>query len=213
MTNGEKIKEIFPYLESDETDLVKVINIDNLKNWWNAEYKEPTTKNDLGVDCISRIETIDYLCKHCPDDGECFEDCDEIKHLRQMSSVTSQFSSGLEKNSKELEKDFGESDCISRADVKRAIEDALQSDNCDYDLRDFLDDLVDIPSVTPQEPRWIPVSERMPEEQGLYLVTIKSGDKYYIDTDLYNTLYKKGFRTPNVVAWMPLPQPYREVEE
>jgi hypothetical protein len=48
---------------------------------------ELTTKNDLGVDCISRIETIDYLCKHCPDDGECFKDCDEIKHLRQMPSV------------------------------------------------------------------------------------------------------------------------------
>ena len=45
MTNGEKLKEIFPYLESDDTDLVKVLNIDNLKSWWNAEYKEPTTKN------------------------------------------------------------------------------------------------------------------------------------------------------------------------
>ena len=52
--------------------------------------QEPTTKNDLGVDCISRIETIDYLCKHCPDDGECFKDCDEIKHLKQMPSVTPQ---------------------------------------------------------------------------------------------------------------------------
>ena len=41
-------------------------------------------------DCISRIGTIDYLCKHCPDDGECFKDCDEIKHLRQMPSVTPQ---------------------------------------------------------------------------------------------------------------------------
>ncbi len=49
-------------------------------------------------------------------------------------------------------------DLISRADVIRAIEDVLQSDNCDYDLRDFLDDLADIPSVTPQEPKtghWI----------------------------------------------------------
>ena len=62
-----------------------------------------------------------------------------------------------------------------------------------------------------QEPRWIPVSERLPKEQGLYLVTIKSCDKYYIDTDLYNTLYKKGFRTPNVIAWMPLPEPYKHI--
>lgn len=52
--------------------------------------QEPTTKNNLGVDCIPRIETIDYLCKHCPDDGECFKDCDEIKHLRQMPPVTPQ---------------------------------------------------------------------------------------------------------------------------
>lgn len=62
-------------------------------------------------------------------------------------------------------------------------------------------------------PMWIPVEEKLPEEQGLYLVTIKSGDKYYIDTDLYNTLYKKGFRTPNVTAWMPLPEGYKESEE
>ena len=46
--------------------------------------------NVTSTDCISRIETIDYLCKHCPDDGECFKDCDEIKHLRQMPSVTPQ---------------------------------------------------------------------------------------------------------------------------
>ncbi len=52
--------------------------------------QEPTTKNNLEVDCIPRIEVIDYLCKHCPDDGECFKDCDEIKHLRQMPSVTPQ---------------------------------------------------------------------------------------------------------------------------
>ena len=52
--------------------------------------QEPTTKNNLGVDCISRIETIDYLCKHCPDDGECFGDCDDIKHFREMPSVTPQ---------------------------------------------------------------------------------------------------------------------------
>jgi hypothetical protein len=50
-------------------------------------------EKDFGeLDCISRIETIDYLCKHCPDDGECFKDCDEIKHLRQMPSVTPQSS-------------------------------------------------------------------------------------------------------------------------
>ena len=45
-------------------------------------------------DCISKIEVIDYLCKHCPDDGECFKDCDEIKHLRNMPTVTPQTRKG-----------------------------------------------------------------------------------------------------------------------
>jgi hypothetical protein len=98
MTNGEKLISDFPYIKIKGQDKVfTTIQIDTTgtgtpiivyTEWWNAEYKEPTTKNNLGVDCISRIETIDYLCKHCPDDGECFKDCDEIKHLRQMPSVT-----------------------------------------------------------------------------------------------------------------------------
>ena len=53
---------------------------------------EPTTKDFGELDCISRVKVIDYLCKHCPDDGECFKDCEEIKHLRQMPSVTPQSS-------------------------------------------------------------------------------------------------------------------------
>ena len=78
---------------------IKEYVIPALKHTWNEKInkevlealeQEPTTKNDLAVDCISRVKVIDYLCKHCPDDGECFEDCDEIKHLRKMPSVTLQ---------------------------------------------------------------------------------------------------------------------------
>ena len=49
MTNGEKLKEIFPSIELYEKshDAIQ-INFDS--DWWNAEYKEPTTKNDK-VDC------------------------------------------------------------------------------------------------------------------------------------------------------------------
>ena len=61
----------------------------------------------------------------------------------------------------------------------------------------------------PKEHGWIPVSERLPEEQGLYLVTVKVGDKYCVSTDIYNSLYKKGFKMLNAIAWMPLPEPYK----
>ena len=61
-------------------------------------------------------------------------------------------SSGLGKNSKKLEKDFGESDCISRAD-------ALDCVNIGISFCDVYKKINDLPSVTPQEPMVIPIAE------------------------------------------------------
>ena len=63
MTNGEKIKEIFPQakITPQYVDMMLIgydVGIDGESffsdEWWDAEYKEPTTKNDLGGDYISR---------------------------------------------------------------------------------------------------------------------------------------------------------------
>lgn len=78
--------------------------------------QEPTTKNDLGVDCISREQAkvaIRDKFKDLPSRVE----INTI--LNELPSVTPQLSSELEKNSQKLEKDFGELDCISRADAIR----------------------------------------------------------------------------------------------
>ena len=67
MTNVEKIKEIFPNAEYLECEVVMdVVFARNQENWfdldwWNAEYKEPTTKNDLGVDkLLSDCEKMSF---------------------------------------------------------------------------------------------------------------------------------------------------------
>ena len=56
--------------------------------------------------------------------------------------------------------------------------------------------------------KWIPVSERLPEEDVRVLVWLGTGDITYtqIDTD---RLHKKKWRrwTKNVTHWMPLPEP------
>ena len=88
-----------------------------------------------------------------------------------------------------------------------------------------------------QEPEWIPVSERLPEERGSYLVTQKATftDYEYIsvigyalnlyDVDEYDFADKKrsgwyeydsewGYRElDDVIAWMPLVEPYRTESE
>lgn len=59
---------------------------------------------------------------------------------------------------------------------------------------------------------WIPVSEWLPEKNGRYLVTIPLGDSlvvkigYFVDNE-------RGFNSGNVIAWLPLPEPYKAESE
>jgi hypothetical protein len=88
--------------------------------------------------------------------------------------------------------------------------------------------LYDLPSVTPKQ-RWIPVSERLPEEREWYLVVFKEKDTDFkliprvadyigngenewqiIDEDGLGQEYRSILEC---VAWMPLPEPYRAESE
>ncbi len=68
-----------------------------------------------------------------------------------------------------------------------------------------------------QEPRWIPVEEKLPEPDVEVLVTDDAGGLATISTDsIYEsevTGEKKWYTSQNVTAWMALPQAYREVKE
>lgn len=74
------------------------------------------------------------------------------------------------------------------------------------------------------EQRWIPVSERLPEEDGQYLITVK-----YKPEAGYENIYAEHGEwvdgrwdmfcfghcgeVEGIVAWMPLPEPYKEKEK
>jgi hypothetical protein len=72
--------------------------------------------------------------------------------------------------------------------------------------------LTDLPSAQPEQ-RWIPVTERLPEESGYYIVTAHDGAGHRTTFVKYQKKAKSweltGARSYwRVIAWMPLPEPY-----
>lgn len=72
---------------------------------------------------------------------------------------------------------------------------------------------------------WILVTERLPEEDGTYLVTFKNGIKvcmvgygscertslgYPIGHGWYNLEEAQYYAEDSIIAWLPLPKPYEE---
>ncbi len=94
-------------------------------------------------------------------------------------------------------------DCISREDAIRIAEQG-QIQGYEWQFKK----LCNLPSVTPQQTRWIPVSERLPEEVQKVLVI----DKFEtVTTAIY--FEKSQYWRDMVVAWMPLPQPCKSESE
>ena len=62
-------------------------------------------------------------------------------------------------------------------------------------------------------PKWIPCSERLPKEGGLYLVSVKNEhDRRYSKTCWFHG-DDNWFARQDVIAWMPLPEPYKAESE
>jgi hypothetical protein len=103
-------------------------------------------------------------------------------------------------------------DCISR----QAVKDMLTSEwtkympmELDMNLSFVLDKISALPSVTPKT-KWIPVSERLPEDLQQVLVTISDGKKLLMVTTCMYSTPPGSFWNDYVTAWMPLPEPYKE---
>lgn len=81
-----------------------------------------------------------------------------------------------------------------------------------FSIRDIEMNLSNIPTAG----KWIPVSERLPVDYTLNLVTFidKDNDLPIVDIAFYRykQFHNKDFGLLEVIAWQPLPKPY-EVEE
>ena len=103
------------------------------------------------------------------------------------------------------------SDLISRQALKKSIEKLYR---CDWktvkETMNIAQVINDLPSAEP-EPKWIPVTEGLPEDGERVLITHRGG----VSFGWYNGVYwERGASTyhrplQTVIAWMPLPEPYR----
>ena len=90
-----------------------------------------------------------------------------------------------------------------------------------YDLLKFLQELqfsTGAKDKDEPDPRWIPCSEKLPDKEGVYLVTDKSAFGEKISMRYWNIHEKdafwSGYESDVVLAWMPLPVlPYQKGEQ
>ena len=113
-------------------------------------------------------------------------------------------------------------DAVSRADVAILIEEAQTA----WLRGDILlmypalkKGLQKVPPVTPKQPGWIPVTERLPKPneyendvRKYYLVQNEHGDMMVCSWhgSFWMQMYRNTHVEDKVVAWMSLPTPYRE---
>lgn len=104
-------------------------------------------------------------------------------------------------------------DPIDRQELRKAMyHEAFETDSdeqmwdsgCWIRYKMFERILDSLPPAQP-EPRWIPCSERLPEALEEVLVTSKHG--YVYTSRIVHGEFEYG---GEVVAWMPLPKPYKE---
>ena len=87
-------------------------------------------------------------------------------------------------------------------DQEKMIVEALPSL---YPLKDYEEEAID--TIIKAIPHWIPVTERLPEKEGRYLVTNSKIGAWHVDVDFYRPYMGGWMYDQGVTAWMPLPEP------
>ena len=99
-----------------------------------------------------------------------------------------------------------ETDLISRQAAIEKISETIWDTAVANDVKTILKEL---PSAQPEK-RWIPCSERLPDDDRTKVVTLANGNAeagYYSNGDWWCIGDTISLENPIVIAWMPLPEP------
>ena len=78
-------------------------------------------------------------------------------------------------------------------------------------VSDLCRDTADLLEALEQEPKWIPVNERLPEDSGTYLITLKNMEVCLCDIDPED-FGDRAELNITAIAWMPF-KPYKAESE
>ena len=136
----------------------------------------------------------------------------EAKPLKQYLTQIDEYA-GLKLKFLVFKADTGEriENCfVLRPDKDRAAVEALRAYAEATDNKTLADDIYNWVGNGVTVQKWIPVSERLPEDDSHVLVARKNGD---VDTDMYiKSWWKVDPVERRVTHWMPLPEPPKEWE-
>lgn len=100
------------------------------------------------------------------------------------------------------------SDLISRKSLTEKLETAREYANSIVEISSLCGVLA-LVDVEPAVDRWIPCSERLPKEEGMYLITSNLFGSLEVQYVFYSENVQMFVCNGTPVAWMPLPSPYK----
>jgi hypothetical protein len=102
--------------------------------------------------------------------------------------------------------------CLLEMDVIKAIDKHTREDGTlDDDISCILEEVESVDAKDTNVPsKWIPCSERLPENEMNVIAQFSSGtvtELRYAGNGIFEGIYE--YSTKVIIAWMPLPEPYK----
>lgn len=199
---AERIKNLLPKW----TDIIN--RHDAIEECLNGKSIELPAASLACQNCAERINLLPSIRK-CIDDGNCIRYyCDLFEEKRKTTVQDTK------------------DDCISRqAAINAALEDVSDKRTHEFNAGAIraANRIKSLPSAQPEQ-RWIPVTERLPENDNEVLITVWDAEDDYVE--VYKGFYQghewwtqwchgcskikdEPCGENIVIAWMPLPEPYK----